>query len=35
MSTQLRQLAQLGELRAAGILTEDEFQTKKAVILGA
>jgi hypothetical protein len=30
---QLAHLAQLGELRAAGILTEAEFQAKKADIL--
>jgi hypothetical protein len=30
----LAQLKQLGELRDAGILTEDEFTTKKAEILG-
>ena len=34
MSTQMAQLAQLGELKAAGILTEAEFQQKKALILG-
>lgn len=32
-ATQLAHLAQLGELRAAGILTEAEFQAKKAAIL--
>jgi hypothetical protein len=32
-STQLAQLSQLGELRAAGVLTEAEFQAKKAAIL--
>jgi hypothetical protein len=32
-ATQLAHLAQLGELRAAGILTEAEFQAKKATIL--
>jgi hypothetical protein len=29
----LAQLTQLGELRAAGVLTEEEFQTQKARIL--
>jgi Short C-terminal domain len=29
----LAQLAQLGELKAAGVLTEEEFQTQKARIL--
>ena len=29
----LAQLMQLGELKAAGVLTEDEFQTQKARIL--
>jgi hypothetical protein len=27
------QLAQLGQLRDAGVLTEDEFNTKKAELL--
>lgn len=31
----LAQLQQLGELRAAGVLTEDEFQAQKARILGS
>jgi hypothetical protein len=31
----LARLAQLGELRAAGVLTEDEFAQQKALILGA
>ncbi len=30
----LAQLTQLGELRAAGVLTEDEFNSQKALILG-
>jgi Short C-terminal domain len=30
----LAQLTQLGELKAAGVLTEAEFQTQKARILG-
>ncbi len=34
-ATQLAQLAQLGELKAAGILTEAEFQAKKAAILSS
>ena len=29
----LAQLTQLGELKAAGVLTEEEFQTQKARIL--
>jgi hypothetical protein len=29
----LAQLTQLGELKAAGVLTEDEFQAQKARIL--
>lgn len=33
-SQMLEQLKQLGELRTAGILTDDEFEAKKAVILG-
>jgi hypothetical protein len=32
-AAQLELLAQLGELRKAGVLTEDEFATKKAEIL--
>jgi hypothetical protein len=31
---QLELLAQLGELRQAGVLTEEEFEAKKAEILG-
>jgi hypothetical protein len=31
----LGQLQQLGELRAAGVLTEEEFQVQKARILGS
>ena len=31
----LAQLKQLGELRDDGVLTEDEFQTQKAKILGS
>ncbi len=34
-ATQLANLAQLGELRAAGVLTEAEFQAKKAAILSS
>ena len=34
MSAKLEQLKQLGELRDAGILTPEEFEAKKAVILG-
>ncbi|UYN83496.1 MAG: SHOCT domain-containing protein [Microcella sp.] len=34
MSATLEQLKQLGELRDAGILTPEEFEAKKAVILG-
>ncbi|WP_218030142.1 SHOCT domain-containing protein [Pseudonocardia hydrocarbonoxydans] len=30
----LARLTQLGELRAAGVLTEDEFTAQKARILG-
>jgi hypothetical protein len=30
----LAQLTQLGELRAAGVLTEAEFAEQKALILG-
>jgi Short C-terminal domain len=33
VSDTLAQLTQLGELKAAGVLTEDEFQTQKARIL--
>jgi hypothetical protein len=33
-SDQMEQLQKLGELRDSGILTEDEFQTKKKEILG-
>ncbi|GAA0420045.1 hypothetical protein Aca07nite_12310 [Actinoplanes capillaceus] len=33
-SAQLEQLQQLGELKAQGILTEQEFQEQKARILG-
>jgi len=32
-STRLAQLAQLGDLRAAGVLTEAEFEAQKARIL--
>lgn len=35
MSESLAQLKQLGELRDAGILTDEEFETKKAKILGS
>lgn len=34
MGAKLEQLKQLGELRDAGILTPEEFEAKKAVILG-
>lgn len=34
MSATLEQLKQLGELRDAGILTPEEFEAKKAAILG-
>ncbi|MEY9850514.1 hypothetical protein ABH923_000192 [Leifsonia sp. EB41] len=34
-SSVLDQLAQLGELRAAGVLTEAEFEAQKARILSA
>lgn len=34
MNESLAQLKQLGELRDAGILTDEEFETKKAKILG-
>jgi hypothetical protein len=30
----LEQLKQLGELKASGVLTEDEFEAQKAKILG-
>ncbi len=33
MSRKLAQLGQLGELKAAGILSEEEFQAKKALIM--
>ncbi len=33
MARKLDQLTQLGQLRAAGILTDAEFEAKKAVIL--
>ncbi|MEV0902279.1 SHOCT domain-containing protein [Actinoplanes sp. NPDC049802] len=33
-SAQLEQLKQLGELKAQGVLTEQEFQEQKARILG-
>jgi hypothetical protein len=33
-SDQLGQLKELGELRAAGVLTEEEFAAQKAKILG-
>jgi len=33
MGAKLEQLKQLGELRDAGILTPEEFEAKKAVIL--
>lgn len=35
MDAKLAQLAQLGDLRAAGILTDAEFDAKKAQILGS
>lgn len=35
VSRQLEQLTQLGQLRAAGILTEAEFEAKKAVIMAS
>ncbi len=35
MSDKLAQLKQLGELKEAGVLTEDEFQEQKAKILGS
>jgi hemolysin activation/secretion protein len=31
----IRQLRELGELKASGVLTEEEFQREKAGILGA
>jgi hypothetical protein len=34
MSNKLEQLKQLGELKAQGVLTEQEFQTQKQRILG-
>lgn len=34
MDAKLAQLKQLGELRDAGILTDAEFEAKKALILG-
>jgi hypothetical protein len=34
MTTRLAQLRELGELKARGILTDDEFQAQKAKILG-
>lgn len=34
MNESLAQLKQLGELRDAGILTDEEFEAKKAKILG-
>jgi len=34
MTDKLAQLKQLGELKAQGVLTEDEFQTQKQRILG-
>ena len=33
MSRRLAQLTQLGELKAAGILSDAEFEAKKALIL--
>ena len=33
-SAQLAQIAQLGELKANGLLTDEEFSAKKAQILG-
>ena len=35
MSRQLEQLTQLGQLRAAGVLTDAEFEAKKAIILAS
>jgi len=34
MSDKLEQLKQLGELKAQGVLTEQEFQAQKQRILG-
>ena len=34
MDAKLRQLRQLGELRAQGLLTEAEFEAQKRAILG-
>ncbi|WP_162941640.1 SHOCT domain-containing protein, partial [Desertimonas flava] len=34
VDAQLAQLTQLGQLRDAGVLTEAEFEAKKALILG-
>jgi hypothetical protein len=34
MDAKLTQLKQLGELKDAGVLTEDEFQAQKSQILG-
>jgi hypothetical protein len=35
MSAKLAQLQQLGELKAQGVLTDEEFETQKAKILGS
>lgn len=35
VSAQLAHLAQLGELKAAGVLSDAEFEAKKAQILGS
>jgi len=35
MSAQLANLVQLGELKAAGVLTDAEFEAKKAAILSS
>ena len=35
MSRQLEQLTQLGQLRAAGVLTDAEFEAKKALIMAS
>jgi hypothetical protein len=35
MSRQLEQLTQLGQLRDAGVLTDAEFEAKKAIILAS
>ncbi len=35
LGRQLEQLTQLGQLRAAGILTDAEFEAKKAIILAS